>query len=98
MADKKAGGTITVQQIASPSRKPDSQQLRYRGVVLGGRLARLVEVALRQHRLDAVPCTAVPDRETRQRHVAFDRDRSRQGGDEQDRIHEHAASDEEVHD
>ena len=26
MADKKAGGTITVQQIASPSRKPDSQQ------------------------------------------------------------------------
>lgn len=26
MADKKAGGTVTVQQIASPSRKPDSQQ------------------------------------------------------------------------
>jgi large subunit ribosomal protein L30 len=26
MADKKAGGTITVQQVASPSRKPDSQQ------------------------------------------------------------------------
>jgi large subunit ribosomal protein L30 len=26
MADKKAGGTITVQQIASPSRKPDNQQ------------------------------------------------------------------------
>ena len=26
MADKKAGGTVTVRQIASPSRKPDSQQ------------------------------------------------------------------------
>jgi large subunit ribosomal protein L30 len=26
MADKKAGGTITVQQVASPSRKPDSKQ------------------------------------------------------------------------
>ena len=26
MADKKAGGTVTVQQIASPSRKPESQQ------------------------------------------------------------------------
>ena len=26
MADKKSGGTITVQQVASPSRKPDSQQ------------------------------------------------------------------------
>lgn len=26
MAKKTAGGTITVQQIASPSRKPDSQQ------------------------------------------------------------------------
>jgi len=26
MADKNTGGTITVQQIASPSRKPDSQQ------------------------------------------------------------------------
>ena len=26
MADKKAAGTVTVQQIASPSRKPESQQ------------------------------------------------------------------------
>ena len=26
MADKKAGGTVTVQQIASASRKPESQQ------------------------------------------------------------------------